>query len=99
MTSFWTPEVWDRFSAFGLLLAIGTVHAAAYVRGWLIPGRHHREIVDARDRELGEVKARSVEQDKTIQIQAKTISDKNVVEAVTTQLMQQIKGLAEGRRE
>lgn len=99
MNGFWTPEVWDRFSTVGLVLAGVFAHAVAYVRGWLIPGRHHREIVDARDREIEKLESRSADQDDTIKIQAETIRDKNAIEVVTKSLMQQIRALAEGHRE
>ena len=87
MTTLWAPERWDDFSIVGLLIAAVVFHFMAYMRGWLVPGRHHREIIDARDRELEQANARSREDAETIRIQAATIAEKNSSEDATVRIL------------
>jgi len=88
MTSVWSPELWDDFGVVGIVVALGVAHMVAYIRGWLIPGRHHREIIDGKDRALAELRDRSAIDAETIKLQAKTISERDVMEDATTRLMQ-----------
>ena len=87
MTSIWSPALWDDFSIVGLLIAALVFHFMAYMRGWLVPGKHHREIIDARDRELEQANARSKEDAETIRIQAATIAEKNSSEDATARIL------------
>ena len=87
MTTLWAPERWDDFSIIGLLIFGAMFHFTAYMRGWLVPGKHHREIIDARDRELEQANARSKEDAETIRIQAATIAEKNSSEDATARIL------------
>lgn len=87
MNSIWAPENWDDFSVIGLIVALTVFHFWAYMTGRLVPGRHHREIVEARDRELEQASARAAQDAETIRIQAATIAEKNATEDATTRIL------------
>lgn len=91
MTSLWAPEHWDDFSTVGLLVFVVAFHFLAYLRRWIIPGSHHREIVDARDREIEQAQLRAKEDAETIRIQAATIAEKNAAEAATNRVLAALK--------
>lgn len=81
------PAVWNDIGVVGFLVTFAVFHFLAYMRGWLVPGRHHREIVEARDRELEQAGVRAKEDAETIRIQAATIADKNATEDATTRIL------------
>lgn len=87
MNALWSPSMWDDFSILGFVLAVAVFHFWAYMTARLVPGRHHREIVDARDRELEQVNARAREDAETIRIQAATIAAKNAAEDATARIL------------
>lgn len=91
----WTPDVWDKIGVVTLLLLVVTYHAVAYVRGWLVPGRHHKEIVSAQEQRIAKADERDVQKDETIRILSQTVAEKNAVELTTAHLIQSVRELAE----
>lgn len=87
----WTPERWDDFTTVGLLIALVAVHAVAYIRGWIIPGRHHREIVEARDRELEKAGKRSAEDAVSIKTLSVAITEQNARDTATNRILEALR--------
>ena len=75
----WSPEVWDNISTVGLAVLMCVFLVVSYVRGWLIPGRHHREIVQARDAEIEQLRIGRQEDAATIRVLSTALS-KQVVD-------------------
>lgn len=92
---FWTPDVWEKFGLVGFSLFVGAFHVTAYMRGWFVPGRYHREIVGALELRLEKSDERDKANDVTIQTQAQTIAEKNAVELTTAHLLESVRELAE----
>lgn len=90
-----SPADWDGLSKLGILVTLVGFHITAYMRNWLIPGRHHRELIDRQDAEIKDLKVRAAVDAETIQIQANTIAEKNAVEAASTALMKAFREAAE----
>ncbi|UZF57721.1 hypothetical protein LH935_06965 [Gordonia polyisoprenivorans] len=81
----------------GLIVFLAIFHLTAYLRGWLVPGRHHAEVVADKKAEIERLEVANTAAADTIRIQATTINEKNAVEAVTEHLMQSVRELAERR--
>lgn len=91
----WTPDVWDKIGVVTLLLLVVAYHSVAYVRGWLVPGRHHKEIVAAQEQRIAKADELAAANADTIRIQAQTIAEKNAVELTTAHLLESVRELAE----
>lgn len=98
MTSLWSPESWDDFSIVGLLVFFVAAHFFAYLRGWIVPGTYHNEIVAARDREISELRERSKADAQTIHLQAQTMTKTTAAEDTATQLLAAVREIAERKR-
>ncbi|MCK0174817.1 hypothetical protein [Mycolicibacterium sp. F2034L] len=92
-----TPEAWNGVGVVTVLILVVAYHAIAYIRGWLVPGRHHREIVAAQDLRLAAADDRDKANAETIRIQAQTIAEKNAVELTTAHLLESVRELAQGK--
>lgn len=90
-----SPETWNGIGVVTLLILVVAYHAIAYIRGWLVPGRHHREVVSALELRLEKADERDAANGETIRIQAQTISEKNAVELTTAHLLESVRELAE----
>lgn len=93
----WSPEAWGDFSVVGIVVAAGTAHMIAYIRGWLIPGRHHKEIVDSKDATISRLEEGRVKDAETIQIQAATISQRDNVEQTVTKMLKSFRESVSGQ--
>lgn len=91
------PEVWDKVGVVGLIVFLAIFHLTAYLREWLVPGRHYKEMLEEKRAEIQRLSEAAGKAADTIQVQATTISEKNAAEAVTEHLMQSIRELAERR--
>ncbi|OBJ92680.1 hypothetical protein [Mycolicibacterium conceptionense] len=98
MTPVWNPELWDKVGVVTLLGFVVAVHAVGYIRGWIIPGRHHREIVDGKDAAITDLRERAVIDAETIKVQAQTISTRDAMEDTATKLLQAFRDAAGSSR-
>lgn len=98
MNQLWSPENWDDFSTVGLLVFIVAFHFLAYLKRWIIPGSHHNEIVQARDREIAELREARREDAKTIHLQSQAITKTTAAEDTATQLLAAVRDIAERAR-
>ncbi|MEW5810244.1 MAG: hypothetical protein AB1925_12400 [Actinomycetota bacterium] len=90
-----TPEAWNGVGVVTVLILVVAYHAVAYIRGWLVPGRHHREIVIALEARIAKADERDTANGETIRIQAQTIAEKNAVELTAAHLLESVRELAE----
>ena len=92
----WSPAVWDDFSAVGLALFTCAAFIISIARGWLIPGRHHREIVEGKNAAIADLRESAKVDGDTINIQARTIAARDAVEDTATRLLEAFRDAAEG---
>lgn len=78
------------------MIAIFT--ATALIRGWIILGPHHREVLAAKDDDINELRRREAVKDDTIAIQAKTISENNTNNQVIDHVLNAIREAVENGR-
>lgn len=95
----WSPAELAGLDRVGFMLFILGFHAVAYLRGWLIPGRHHRELLDMRNEELQAAKLIVQKQAETIGIQAQTIAEKNASEAAAEAMIKSFRDYVGAQRE
>ena len=69
-----------------VLMGVGLV--VSLVRGWVIPGRTHREIVNGKDAAIQDYRDRASIDAETIKTQAQTISRRDAIEVTTTKLLE-----------
>lgn len=93
----WSPAAWNDVSVVALVILMAAVIGFALVRGWLVLGPHHREVVSAKDKTIDNADRRSERDQDTIAVQAKTILEKNATEQASAYLLQAIREIADGR--
>lgn len=92
----WSPAVWDDFSTVGLALFIVALLIVSLIRGWIVLGRYHREIVDSKDRENAALNARSAKDAESIATLSQAITAKNATEDATTRILSAIRETVSG---
>lgn len=98
LTEMWNPALWDKLGVVALLGIMVVAHAWAYLRGWIIPGRHHKEILDGKNAAIQDLRDRAAIDAETIKVQVQTISRRDAVEDTTTRLLQIIRDEAGSSR-
>lgn len=94
----WSPATWGEFSLSGLIIFIAAVFFLALAREWIVPGPAHRGRIadkdaelERKEREINYYRESSTEKDKTIQVQATSLAEKNAVEILNTRLLQSVR--------
>lgn len=87
----WSPEVWDNISTVGLAILMCVFLVVSYIRGWLIPGRHHREIVESRDAEMSHLRDKATQDAETIRILSSALSTQTSAEDTAAKILAGIK--------
>ncbi|GAC70714.1 hypothetical protein [Gordonia soli] len=64
--SFLSPAAWNGVGVVSIILVVATATAIALVKGWIVLGVTHRELISIRDRELEAAERRDVENQKSI---------------------------------
>lgn len=94
----WSPAAWNDVSVVGLLTLIVAAHAFALLRGWMVPGPHHREVMEAKDDALADAQARAIREEEINAKLTTALADKNAAEQANAHLLQAIRD-AIGARE
>ncbi|AVO21637.1 membrane protein [Mycobacterium phage MooMoo] len=87
MTGFWNPEFWNGIGIVGLVLMIGFLFLLSLQRGWLILGIHHREIMDAKDRENMALMERSRKDAESISTLSLAVTKQTATEDAVTKIL------------
>ena len=96
MSGAWDPEFWNSLGVVGVVVIVAVAFVVSLTRGWLIPGRYHREIVDGKTAENTKLRERAAIDAETMKIQAQTISQRDTVEDTATKLLQAFRDAASG---
>lgn len=94
MTGLWNPEFWNGLGVVSVVVIVAVAFVVGLTRGWIVPGKYHREMLDAKDRELAardkqidRFQARDDEQSSTIAILAKSNMETASVQGATTRIL------------
>ena len=83
----WSPAQWNDFGVVGFVLFVMAFLAVALMRGWLVLGPYHREIMSVKDDEIAELRKRGVHDANAIDTLSKSMVDKNATEDATTKIL------------
>lgn len=83
----WSPDQWNDFGLVGFALFIMAFLALALMRGWIVLGPYHREIVTIKDDEIKQLRVRGVHDATAIDTLSKSMVDKNAAEDATTKIL------------
>lgn len=87
MTGVWNPALWDDFGVVGLVVAMGALLFVSLTRGWIVIGRYHREILEAKDSRIAAADVRAAKDAETIGTLSQAVIDKNATENATTRIL------------
>jgi len=90
----WNPEVWNGISVVTVVILVGVALVVSLVRGWVIPGRIHREVISGKDAAIKDLRDRAKVDADTIKTQAQTISNRDAMEVATTRLLTAFRDVA-----
>ncbi len=92
------PELWDNVGAVGLAIGGSAVFMMSLVRGWLVPGRYHRDVVADRDAEIAELRKALASAGESNNVLTRTLLEKNATDDVTTRMLVAFREAAEAGR-
>lgn len=90
----WSPEAWNSFGVVGLVVLMGFVLFVSLIKGWLVLGNYHQEIIESKDTALAEYRKRAEVDAETLRDQARVIANKTGVEDINIKLLQAIREVA-----
>ncbi|MGQ9348969.1 hypothetical protein [Mycolicibacterium gilvum] len=79
----------------GLVVIMGGLLFMSLIRGWIVLGTYHREIVEGKDAALAEHRERAAVDAETMRDQARVIAGKTGVEDINIKLLQALREVAE----
>lgn len=80
----WSPQAWDSLGAGGLMVFMGTLFIVSLLRGWLVLGKTHREIVDRLD-------GRAETDAETIEKLSTAVTEKNATAEATCVILSSLR--------
>lgn len=92
----WSPDAWNGIGVVGIVCLVGVGFWLALMRGWLVLGMHHREVVDQLRLALDTNTAARSEDQRAIAAFAEAAMKQNVTGEVNAHLMEAVRQLAEG---
>lgn len=93
----WNPEVWNGVGIVGFIIFVAVFHVWAYLRGWIVPGRYHQEIVGSLRAEIDRNHQRAATDGTTILEQQRALAEKNAGEQMAAHLLESVREIAEKR--
>lgn len=82
-----SPEVLDKLGAAGIAVFVCGLFIVAMVRGWIVPGRYHREVVADRDKEIAALRSALTTATDSNNVLTRTLLEKNATDDTTNRLL------------
>ncbi|QTJ69632.1 hypothetical protein HYG77_04710 [Rhodococcus sp. ZPP] len=86
-----TPSAWEGVGTVTVVIVFFLLLGVSLVRGWIVFGPAHREIVRAKDDAIAHERGRSLEDQKIIATQAATLAEQKVSGELTAHVVQAIR--------
>lgn len=83
----WSPDEWNGVGVVGLVLILGAYLTVALLRGWIVLGNYHREIVTIKNDEITQLRKRGEHDAAAIDTLSRSMVDKNAAEDATTKIL------------
>lgn len=80
----------------GIVVLMSGAFVVSLVRGWLVPGRYHREVVADRDAEIASLRGALEKSTSSNNILTRTLLDKNSNDDTTARLLVAFRAAVEG---
>lgn len=93
----WNPEVLGNVSVVGLVVFGAGFFIFALMRGWIVLGRHHREVVADRDVESAELRKALATSTETANMLFRALIEKNVTDDTVVKLLTTVREIAQER--
>lgn len=93
----WNPDTWNDVGIVAFMIVVFGLHALSFIRGWLVLGPSHKEIVAEKDRALEKANKLIEKLAEVNHVQAQTISENNARAQVTDHVLQSIRDVYEDR--
>lgn len=88
-----TPGAWENVSTVTVIIILSLWLAVSLVRGWVVFGQHHRELLRLKDEAIAHARGRESEQDKIIATQADTIRGQMVTGEISAHWLEVLESL------
>ncbi|QDH92467.1 hypothetical protein SEA_DMITRI_24 [Gordonia phage Dmitri] len=85
------PSALSDIGVVGVVVGMALALGLGLMRGWIVPGTHHKEMLAEKDAQLARADARSIEDAKAISTLSQAIVEKNAVEQASAHLLQSIR--------
>lgn len=96
--NWYSPEALNGIGVVGLVVFIGGAFVVAITRGWIVPGRYHREVVADRDKEIAELRSENTTKSESNKVLTQALIEKTATEDVTTKLLASVRQALESAR-
>lgn len=86
----------NDISVVGIAVLISGAFVLSLSRGWLVPGRYHREVVADRDAEIASLRGALEKATSSNNILTRTLLEKNATDDTTARLLVAFRAAVEG---
>ena len=86
----------DDIGVVGLVVIVSGAFVVSLVRGWLVPGRYHREVIADRDAEIASLRGALEKATSSNNILTRTLLEKNTTDDTTARLLVAFRAAVEG---
>lgn len=91
-----SPAAWQDVGTVAVVLAFAAALLLSLVRGWVVFGPAHRELLRVKDEALDDLRGREGELTRIIETQATTIQKQTVAGEVSIHLLEALREAAGG---
>ena len=88
-----TPSVWEGISSVTVVILVALFLGLALIRGWLVLGPAHRELLRVKDEVIADSRGARLEDQQIIKTQADTIYEQRVSGDVSAHLLQALRSI------
>ena len=85
--NWFSPEHLNGIGVVGLTVFVGGIFVVAITRGWIVPGKYHREVVADRDAEITALRSALVTSTDSNNVLTRTLLEKNATDDTTNKLL------------
>lgn len=83
----WSPETWGDFSVVGFAVFVTILLFVSQVRGWIVMGRNHREVVELKDQTISQQTIRADKAEDSNAKLAEALSKQTALSELATTLI------------
>lgn len=93
----WSPELWGEFTGPGVAIFMCAMLIASLLRGWVVLGKFHKEMIAVKDDEIAELRKRAMHDATAIDTLSRSMVEKNAAEDATTKILAAFRAAVAGQ--